>query len=119
MPYPIKMTILVPRYLQMTPGKVAAQVGHAVQMATEWATRHDREVWGTYRGAPVKITLGVDSEAELYEVMAAAAHAKIPVHPFMDMPPTTQGTEYKITAVALGPVRSSKMDKITKHLTFY
>lgn len=110
-----KFVVIVPASLQMSPGKIASQVAHVSSLLGYEVGRTGNETWKEYLQNPVKYALQSKNYADLYASMAEAERLGCLVVPFMDSPPTTQGTEFMITAVAIfGP--HAKVTKATEHL---
>lgn len=92
--------IIVNDDLGMSPGKVASQAAHAAVAAAlegKWA---DVAAWRAE--GPTKIVLRA-TEKEMIRVAKIATKHKLNVVVFIDEPPTTEGTAYKMTAMAIGP----------------
>ncbi len=114
-PGELKMVICVRTDLEMSKGKIAAQVGHAVlgaarvaarlPLASEWL-----KAW-LYR-AQAKITLKLDNEAMLDAVASAAADAGLPFMIIEDAGRTEvePGTR---TVVGIGPAPVAVINAIT------
>lgn len=66
-----------------------------------------------------KVCLKVNSEKELLEKYQAALKAKLEAHLITDAGHTEFGGEPTNTAVAIGPNKSSEIDKITGDLPLY
>lgn len=113
---PYKFSIVVPRHLKMSPGKMASQVAHVASLVGEsWSGSKE---WEEYQKRPTKYVLSAGNAAELYQIMANAERSRCFVQPFMDSPPTTMNTEFTITAVAIfGP--NAKVTKATAGLKLY
>lgn len=110
-----KFVVIVPASLQMSPGKIASQVAHVASLLGYEVGRAKSEAWKEYLQNPVKYALKSENHADLYEAMAFAERAGCIVVPFMDSPPTTQGTDFMITAVAIfGP--HARVTKATEKL---
>lgn len=87
-----------------------------MQIATE-KLRNTAE-WKKYREHPAKYVLAAADMEALYSAMYVAEHKKLFVQVFMDSPPTTQGTDFVITAVAIfGPEK--KVKDATAELELY
>ena len=67
-------------------------------------------------GIFTKITVGVDSLAELEELYEAAALEGWPCAIIEDAGLTEFGGVPTVTAVAIGPYKSEEIDKLTGHL---
>jgi len=134
----VKQVIVIRKDLKMRKGKMCAQAAHAsmkvlldrmkVQEYVE-----DSTVWeGCYlwhmtvfesepmmhwlKGLFTKITVSVDSEAELLELREKAEDAGILCALITDAGKTEFHGERTNTALAIGPEWASKLDEITGHL---
>jgi PTH2 family peptidyl-tRNA hydrolase len=117
----LKMVFGVRQDLNMSKGKVAAQVGHATLSAYKAARYRGegelRPLWQAYvrcweRRAQAKITLKVDDEKTLLDIAAAAAAAKLPVCVIEDAGRTEIPAGSK-TVVGIGPAPKALIDAIT------
>ena len=111
----LKMVFCVRGDLKMSPGKVAAQVGHATLGCWQAAGRDARwrawaQAWN-YRAA-AKITLVVDSEAQLDAIAAAATAADLP-HVVIEDAGRTEIPAGSRTVLGLGPAPIPLIDAIT------
>ncbi|RLE83167.1 MAG: peptidyl-tRNA hydrolase [Thermoprotei archaeon] len=112
----MKQVIVVRTDIKMSRGKIAAQVAHAAVIASEKARADHSEWWREwFYGFQKKIVLEVRSENELLEIYRKAKESGLPVALVRDkglteIPPNT------LTAVAIGPAPSEKIDKITGSL---
>lgn len=131
-----KQIIVVRTDLNMRKGKMIAQGSHASMMfmtkrlefglciVSETRAEIPERALGDFnederewmQGKFTKVVVGIGSEAELLELHKQAEEAGLTSHYVVD-----EGlTEFKgvptITALAIGPDRSSKIDKITGHL---
>jgi PTH2 family peptidyl-tRNA hydrolase len=114
-PGELKMVICVRSDLEMSKGKIAAQVGHAVlgavrvagrlPLASEWV-----KAW-LFR-AQAKITLKVESEAQMNAVAAAAAEAGLP-HMIIEDAGRTEVEPGTRTVVGIGPAPVDIINAIT------
>ncbi|AEM37986.1 Aminoacyl-tRNA hydrolase [Pyrolobus fumarii 1A] len=109
-----KQVIVVRTDIKMTKGKLAAQVAHAaveaVLNALEMGLRDWVDLWRS-QGAK-KVVVKGENEQTLIEVYERARREHLPTALIRDagrteLPPGT------LTAVAVGPAPSSKVDKIT------
>ena len=138
----IKQVIVIRKDLNMRKGKMISQGSHASMAvifnymtpnylhpitdpglerfhfdinlpATE--TGEDMRTWMT--GMFKKIVVGVDSLAELVNIYQTAKAAGLPCSLIEDKGLTEFGGEITITACAVGPASSEKIDPITGKLT--
>lgn len=134
---PVKQVIVIRKDLKMRRGKEIAQGAHA---SMEWlrqsfrvhydrcdqCERDDRLAFSMQdqestwlEGDHRKITLQVDSEAELDAVFAAAQAAGLAVYMITDKGLTEFNGVPTKTCLAIGPDYDTKIDPITKHLKLY
>jgi PTH2 family peptidyl-tRNA hydrolase len=71
------------------------------------------------RSGFAKITLQVDSEAELFEIRDKALAAGLQAHLVIDSGKTEFNGVPTPTCLAIGPDRVDKIDPITRHLKLY
>jgi PTH2 family peptidyl-tRNA hydrolase len=108
----MKLVIAVRSDLNMTRGKEAAQVAHAAVSATLYGLAgSDIKRWLASGGC--KIVVSVDSWAALHDLMDAATHHGIAVHPVTDVGRTMFDGVPTLTCCALGPATSDQLDPIT------
>jgi PTH2 family peptidyl-tRNA hydrolase len=115
----LKMVICVRTDLSMSKGKVAAQCGHAVLGTYKIAKRITPEYVKAWEWrAQAKITLKVDSEAQMDEIAAAARAAGLPSIIIEDAGRTevAPGTR---TVLGIGPAPRSEIDVVTGKLKLY
>ena len=113
----MKQVLVIRKDLGMRCGKMVSQGAHASQMARSDALVHSPESvleWEENFGM-AKITVRVESEAELLEIFYAALDAFLPASLIRDAGHTelTPGTA---TAVGIGPAPAESIDKITGRL---
>ena len=133
--YAVKQVIIVRRDLRNTKGerirggKLGAQVAHASMM---WLGNRFRDSPRVNGGRIVsltaaeedwlvnkdfaKIVLGVDSEAELQELVEKARAFGFATEVCIDNGTTEFGGVKTATCAAIGPAVSTEIDKITGHL---
>lgn len=114
-----KMVILVRTDLNMTKGKAAAQCCHAVLEAYKAASaKYPQVVRGWEQNGQPKVTLKVESQEQLMELIKAARQAGVCAESIIDAGRTqlTPGTR---TVAALGPAPKRLIDLITGHLKLY
>lgn len=128
----VKMVILVRKDLAMTPGKVAAQVAHAVlkvfmdKSVLSWDEHlgdHRRVPTPVYitewlQGSYAKVCLTVESEAEMLELVAKSESSKIWTTVITDEGRTCLHGQHK-TVAAIGPYYTDAINLITGHLKLY
>ena len=111
-----KMVIVVRKDLNMRKGKIAAQVGHAVQyyMEDENKNPHGYEYWKN--GGSTKIVVGCENLDELMNIYNTAKDCLIPAYIVTDFGLTEFHNKRTITCVAIGPSISYQIDNITGEL---
>ncbi len=114
-----KQVIVVRKDLEMSCGKIAAQVAHASVSALEKA-REKFPSWvkGWMKEGQKKVVLQVSSEKELLEIYRKTLLKKLPVALIRDrglteIPPNT------VTAIGIGPAPEKDIDSITGHLKLF
>ena len=121
MPYQLdqyKMVIIVREDLNMSKGKIAAQVGHAVLGAYKESLRRNPAIvngWENYSGQ-AKIVVACKSEKELIDLMKKADENKIVTYIVRDAG-RTEVEPNTCTCCAIGPNTVSEIDKITGKLS--
>lgn len=112
----MKQAIVARRDIGMGEGKLAAQVAHASLMAFQNAGPEAQSAW---KGeGQTKIVLGVDSEAELFELADVAKREGLP-HAVVRDAGRTQLDPGTVTALAVGPGKDNVVDKVTGDLSLY
>ena len=111
-----KQVILARKDLKMSVGKLAAQVGHAVERCVRGAYHEELRRWDL-ANTP-KIVLRVNSEDELFRLIYRAQEVGMTTsiiqdaaHTFFKAPTYTVG--------GIGPHDSDQIDKIVGHLSLY
>jgi len=118
-----RMYIVARRDLEMPPGKLAAQVGHAAVrmiLKAEHSKSFPAELLQNYLsgdGNEAKIVLGVDSEDALNEVFDACVQMKIPCGKVVDSGRTVF-KEPTLTCIGIGPIWDTEIGTF-KHLKLY
>lgn len=111
-----KQVIVVRSDLEMSPGKIAAQVGHAAVSTAEEASKHHPDWWKAWLNeGQCKIAVKVNSEKELLGLEKEAKELGLPSALISDrglteLPPDT------VTCLGIGPAPSEKVDRITGKL---
>ncbi len=114
----LKQVIVINDDLKMSPGKVASQAAHAA-VGAAMTTVHTNIV-EEWMHAPTKIVLRA-SARQMRGILKRAQTVGLRVFTFVDSAPTTEGTEGKMTALAIGPILSDswRLKKATGHLKLY
>ena len=112
----MKQAIVARRDIGMGEGKLAAQVAHASLMAYQDAGPKTQSAW--QGEGQTKIVLGVDSEAELFELADVAKREGLP-HAVVRDAGRTQLDPGTVTALAVGPGEDNIVDKVTGDLSLY
>jgi peptidyl-tRNA hydrolase, PTH2 family len=128
----VKQVIVIRKDLNMRKGKMCSQAAHAsiaiffnrfkkvdennylISSDANWDWEAVRQ-W--IEGAFTKITLSCNSEEELLELYNKAKEAKLPVSIIYDNGNTEFHGVKTLTAIAIGPDYSDKIDKITGDLS--
>lgn len=116
-----KMVIVVRKDLNMRKGKLAAQVGHAVQGSIIQSdsviqVKHIPHIAEWISGGSTKIVVSVDSVEELRGLEMLAKYWDLPHYPVKDLGRTEFKGVDTYTALAIGPGASDDIDKLTKEL---
>lgn len=111
-----KMVIVARKDLDLSKGKLAAQVGHAAVMCVLKAQRYAKdslEAW--LEQGQMKAVLKVPSEGEFYALKTAAERAGLCTALVTDAGHTEipAGT---VTVLGIGPGNATTIDKVTGHL---
>lgn len=112
-----KMVILARKDLDLSKGKLAAQVGHAAVECALKAMRYDREGFDEWLGdGQMKAVLKVVREDDFYPLKQAAERAGLTTALIKDAGHTEipAGT---VTVLGIGPGDETTIDKVTGHLS--
>lgn len=112
-----KMVIVARRDLQLSKGKLAAQVGHAAVDCALKAMRYARDDFDAWhREGQKKTVLRVEAEKDLYPLKEAAERAGLSTALIKDAGHTEipAGT---VTVLGIGPGDEATVDKVTGHLS--
>ena len=111
-----KQVILVRTDLKMGTGKKCAQSCHASVSASDLVRIQDKSAWKNWKNTgQKKVVLKIQSMEQLNELKKKFKSNKIPFFIVNDAG-LTQLTPGTITAVGIGPVLSTEIDKITGDL---
>jgi peptidyl-tRNA hydrolase, PTH2 family len=111
-----KMVFVTRKELELTKGKLAAQVGHAAVECTLKAMRYGKETVEEWLAdGQKKSVLKVAGERDLYPLKEAAERAGLTTALIKDAGHThiAPGT---VTVLGIGPGREDLIDKVTGHL---
>lgn len=125
---PTKQVIVMRKDLNMRKGKMCAQAAHAsmsfiTHRIAPCCSRNDavkfrltdvEQEW--LDNSFTKITVSVNSEEELFNVVQTARNARVECHLVQDNGTTEFGGVKTYTCLALGPDYADKIDAITGHL---
>lgn len=112
-----KMVIVTRKDLDLSKGKLAAQVGHAAVECTLKAQKYARDDLAEWLAqGQMKAVLKVPNEKEFYPLKQAAERAGLCTALITDAGHTEipAGT---VTVLAIGPGSESAVDKVTGHLS--
>ena len=121
-PNKLKMVVLVRTDLEMPPGKLGAQTGHAAQEAlldrtgAEPRLRSDPLLIEWLEGKYTKVVLKVKSEQKMLDLCARAEELNFHVHVVTDVGDTLFDGVPTKTVAAIGPARSGDLDALTRRL---
>ena len=111
-----KQVIVIRQDLGMSTGKKVAQGCHASVTAVLEAKKHAKGDFNTwFRGGQKKVALKIRSEEDLNTIYHDAKKMHLPCAVISDAGLTQLEPGTK-TAVAIGPAKSSEIDKITGNL---
>ncbi len=106
----MKQVIILRKDLNMRKGKMVAQGSHACLQAYLSASKESQK--RRFNEGQTKITIGVDSEFELFEIYDKAKNSNLHCSLIKDAG-LTEFKEPTFTAVAIGPADNDEIDKIT------
>ncbi len=111
-----KQALVLRTDLDLSAGKAAAQAAHVSVFASQEADEVVTEEW--LNTSCVKVVLAADSEEELRELYDTAHQNEIPASIVADEGRTEidSGT---VTALAVGPAATERVDDVTGHLSLY
>ncbi|MEM2092088.1 MAG: peptidyl-tRNA hydrolase Pth2 [Candidatus Bathyarchaeia archaeon] len=114
-----KQALVLRADLKMSPGKAAAQAGHAAVSSAEEARKKNPSWWmGWIEEGQCKIVLKVSSEADLLSLERRARELGLPVALISDAG-LTELEPGTVTALGIGPAPSNLVDKVTGNLPLY
>ncbi len=114
---PYKMVIVARKDLDLSKGKLAAQVAHAAVECTLKAQKYAKDALAEWLSqGQMKVVVKVQSEKEFYPLKLAAEKAGLCMALITDAGHTEipAGT---VTALAIGPGREAVIDRVTGHLS--
>ncbi|MFX4300034.1 aminoacyl-tRNA hydrolase [Pseudosulfitobacter pseudonitzschiae] len=114
-PDQMKQVIVVRKDLKMRRGKENVQHGHAAQFCSI-ENLNDPRVQAWMHSNSAKISVSVEGEAELIEIMARARNAGLLVTPVVDHGLTEFAGVQTLTCAAIGPDLNDRVNAITGHL---
>lgn len=119
---PINMYAIYRADLEMAPGKLASQTGHAFALAFEEAQRQDPEFCAEYKGTGngTKLVMYAKNQGQLLRAYRELLELDVPCALVIDrghvLPPHFNGQPI-ITALGIGPVYADRIQSITKRYT--
>ena len=107
--------VIIANDIEMSCGKLAAQVAHAAVECAIMAYKKKRRIFKKWRNEGAKKIVVVANEDEILMLEEKARKMKITTAMIRDaglteLPPNT------LTALAIGPDEEEKIDLLTKHL---
>lgn len=101
--------------LTMSEGKKISQVSHALIETLDVARNDYPERFFGYRHDPpgTKLVLKA-TEREIRNLLEKAEDLNLPCYLMIDSPPTTEGTEHKVTSAGFGPLTSKESRLLRK-----
>jgi peptidyl-tRNA hydrolase len=112
----VKMVIVLPEHLKMSPGKAMSQ---AVHVAVELGARAGIAEPSKFNAMFPVLVCRAKSDVTILKLAHRAADLGIPYYIFTDCNPTTEGTAGKITGFGVGPAAPELVDKVTGKLELY
>lgn len=111
-----KQVIVVRRDIEMSPGKLGAQIAHAAVGACMRTPTHPRDTWMEF--SQKKVILAAPDEQTLRDIEEASRAFSVPRYLVADAGRTElePGT---VTCLGLGPWKTEAIDKLTGHLPLY
>ena len=112
----IKQVIVVRKDLNMSSGKIAAQVGHACVLGAEHVRKSHPEWYKEWEQAgQEKVVVKVTSLDELEKIKRHAMSLDLPWSEVTDAG-HTQIAPGTVTCISIGPAPEDRVDKVTKDL---
>eukprot|EP00933_Yihiella_yeosuensis_P043905 TRINITY_DN38947_c0_g1_i1.p1 TRINITY_DN38947_c0_g1~~TRINITY_DN38947_c0_g1_i1.p1 ORF type:complete len:198 (-),score=58.32 TRINITY_DN38947_c0_g1_i1:61-654(-) len=111
-----KLAVVARRDLNMSIGKLAAQVGHAVHDAVREASAEKMEAWE--EDGSMIVVLAAESQQALEQLEQAAQKLKVPTSDVRDEG-LTELDDDTFTALAVGPDFSDRVNAVTGKLDVY
>ena len=127
----IKQVLIIRKDLKMRRGKECSQASHGAMAFLTQRLQKQRATgqpikdlfnsveWEWINGIFAKVCCQVQSEAELRELHEKAQTAGLEAHLVTDCGLTEFGGVPTVTALAIGPDLSEKIDPVTRHLALY
>jgi PTH2 family peptidyl-tRNA hydrolase len=111
-----KMVIVVRKDLKLSPGKMAAQVGHAaVNLALAGARRKDKAYEAWLSEGQKKVVVKGEGLRQLYDLKEAAEGLGFATTLIADAG-LTEVEPGTTTCLGIGPAKGKEVDKVTGHL---
>ena len=111
-----KQVILIRTDLKMGVGKKCAQSCHASVSASDLVRTQNKVIWKNWKNSgQKKVVLKVKNLEEIHEIIVKLEKLKIPYFIVNDAG-LTQLSPGTMTAVGIGPILSTEIDKITGDL---
>ena len=112
----MKQAIVIRKDIKLGKGKMAAQAAHASLEAYRKASFVNKKIWEIH--GQKKVVLKIENEKEMTDLYSKAKKEKLKAVLIRDAGKTEipAGT---ITALAIGPEKDEKIDRLTGHLKLY
>jgi PTH2 family peptidyl-tRNA hydrolase len=125
----VKQVIIIRKDLDMSIGKLAAQVSHVSmsfilkQIMAQGKHKNNvnmsDDALNWLKTGHTKVCLKIDSEDKLLNLVKKAKEAGLEAHVIIDKGRTEFNGTPTITCAAIGPNKSVEIDKLTKRLRLY
>lgn len=112
-----KLVVAVRSDLNLSCGKLSAQVGHAAVNCALQAKERNRDWFRAWdREGAKKVVVKAPDLEELHELKEHAEHFKLP-HSLITDAGLTQVPPGTVTCLGIGPAPDELVDKVTRHLS--
>lgn len=111
-----KQVLVVRRDLDLSPGKLGAQVAHAAERAARSVDDNVYDSWAA--DGSMKVVLAADDEQQLKALRDAASERDLPLAFIRDQGRTELAPD-TATALGIGPAANERVDEVTGNLSLY